>query len=109
LKSAVEYPKIIATKIVKELKANRISGLFSEKPFNNLKISPIGVVPKKEQGEYRMIHHLSNPRNTGTSINDQIPSDFTEVSYENIVDAISIIKSQGRHTYMAKTDICSAF
>jgi hypothetical protein len=34
-------------------------------------ISPIGVVPKKEVGQYRLIHNLSNP--TDKSINDHIP------------------------------------
>jgi len=109
LKSAKEHPEIISRKLAKEVQAERINGPYDKQPFAEFKVSPIGVVPKKESGDFRMIHHLSYPRHTGTSVNGQIPPDFTEVSYENVDDAIQIIKSLGRNSYMAKTDICSAF
>lgn len=109
LKSALEFPEIVTAKISKELEAGRIAGPFKEKPFANFKISPIGVVPKKEPGEYRMIHHLSYPRNSGNSVNENIPSEFTRVSYETVDTAVSIINQLGRGAYMSKTDIQSAF
>jgi hypothetical protein len=39
-------------------------------------ISPIGDVPKKEEGQYRLIHNLSYP--TDKSINDYIPDELKQ-------------------------------
>ena len=56
-----------------------------------------------------MIHHLSYPRHSGQSVNANIPSDFTHVSYETIDRAIAVLNQLGRNSYMSKTDIQSAF
>ena len=77
LKSALELPHIIDNKIKKELTLQRIAGPFASPPFPNLHISPLGVVPKKQHGSYRLIHHLSHP--TGSSINDNIPQELCTV------------------------------
>lgn len=69
--------------------------------------SPLGIVPKKNPSEFRLIHHLSFPR--GSSINDSIPSEVSSVVYATINDAISVLKRMGRVCFMAKTDIKSAF
>ena len=61
-----------------ELAAGRIAGPFSETPFPNIQVSPLGLVPKKAPNEFRFIHHLSYPE--GNSINDYIPSQFCTVS-----------------------------
>ena len=76
-------------------------------PFVNLHISPIGVVPKNELGQYRLIHHLSYP--TDTFINDHIPDELKTVLYSSIDDAIEIILNLGPNATMAKTDISNAF
>jgi hypothetical protein len=47
----------------KEVTAGRASGLFEERPLPNIQVSPLGLVPKKNPGEFRVIHHLSNPEN----------------------------------------------
>lgn len=107
LRSAKEQPEILAAKLDKELCSGRIAGPFSRPPFHNFISSPLGIVPKKKQGEYRIIHHLSYP--DGSSVNDFIPEQFSSVKYASISDAISLIKSLGRACYMAKTDIKSAF
>jgi hypothetical protein len=107
LRSAKEHPNILAAKLEKELCAGRIVGPFSRPPFDNFISSPLGVVPKKTPGEFRLIHHLSYP--DGSSVNDFIPDHFSSVQYASIGDAIALIKSLGRACYMAKTDIKSAF
>ena len=76
-------------------------------PFVNLHFSPIGVVPKKEVGQYRLIHHLSYPKDN--SINDHIPDVLKTVQYSSINDAIEIILNMGSNANMAKTDISNAF
>jgi hypothetical protein len=42
-----------------ELSAKRIAGPFSHAPFNPFAVSPLGLVPKKEHGRFRLIHDLS--------------------------------------------------
>ena len=72
-----------------------------------MKLSPLGVVPKRQEGQYRLIHHLSYPRASGWSVNGGISKEHTPVSYAGIEDAIAVIKRLGRG--FAKTDIKSAF
>lgn len=64
----------------------QIAGLFSLSPCSvpNLRVSPLGVVPKKTLGEFRLIYHLLYPR--GASIKDAIPppSEFCSIKYASI-------------------------
>ena len=107
LKSAREQPHIVTAKINKERAAGRIAGPFPLPPFSNFRCSPLGIVPKKDPSEFRLIHHLSYPK--GSSVNDYIPDEFASVRYASISDAISVIKTFGAGCFMAKTDIKSAF
>lgn len=107
LKSALDQPDILKNKLDKEREAGRIAGPFNKPPFKQLHCSPLGVVPKKNPGEFRIIHHLSYPN--GSSINDFIPEHQSSVKYASISDAITLIKQAGEGSFMAKTDIKSAF
>ena len=107
LKSALSQPDIVTSKINKERAAGRIVGPFNSPPFPLFRCSPLGIVPKKDPSEFRLIHHLSYPR--GSSVNDCIPAEFSSVHYASIKDAISIIKKTGAGCFMAKTDVKSAF
>ena len=103
-----EKPEEVQKKIQKEIDLGRIEGPFKEPPFQScFIISPIGVVPKSEPGQYRLIQHLSYPEKT--SINDGIAEEFKTVGYASIDDAISKIKIHGSQALMCKTDIDSAF
>ena len=107
LKSAFDHPQIVKTKIEKEVELGRIVGPFSSPPFQNFRCSPIGVVPKRTPGEFRLIHHLSSPR--GSSVNDNIDRDECTVAYSSFDDAVALVVSLGQHAYMGKADIKSAF
>ena len=107
LQSAVQNPGVVDRKIEKEIDADRIAGPFSSPPFSPFRVSPLGVIPKKTPGEYRLIHHLSYPR--GSSVNDFIPDEFSTVHYATISDAIRMIQAAGKGCYLAKTDIKNAF
>ena len=107
LKSALEQPQIVISKIHKEREAGRIAGPFALPPFPNFRYSPLGIVPKKDPSEFRLIHHLSYPN--GSSVNDSIPEECCSVRYASIDDAIFVIKQTGAGCFMAKTDIKSAF
>ena len=106
LPSADQNPLAVEEKLKKELALGHLAGPFPSPPFVNFCISPLGVVPKKTPGEYRLIHHLSFPK--GLSINDGI-SEFSSITYSNIQDAIENTKLAGRGCYLAKTDVKSAF
>lgn len=107
LLSVQQHENIVAEKLQKEVSLGRIAGPFNFLPFSNLQCSPIGIVPKKEINEFRLIHHLSYP--DGASINDFIPDELCSVSYTTVDDAIKQIKKLGKNCLLAKTDIASAF
>ena len=65
---ALDNPEAVDAKLQKELEVHRLAGPFQSPPLSPFLISPLGLVPKKVQGEFRLIHHLSFP--TGFSVND---------------------------------------
>ena len=73
LLSATQKPEAVADKLSKEWSLGRIAGPFLERPFSSLRISPLGLIPKKTPREFHLIHHLSFPH--GDSINSCIPND----------------------------------
>ena len=79
LLSAIQNPEAVESDAIieKEIAAQRLAGPFSSPPFSHFRISHLGLVPKKTEGEFRLIHHLSFPR--GSSLNDGISSEFTSV------------------------------
>jgi len=107
LLSALQNPRVVSAKLSKELEAHRLAGPFSSPPFPIFRISPLGLVPKKVKGEFRLIHHLSYPR--GSSLNDGISSEYTTVSYAIVENAIGLIKSVGPNCFLAKTGVKNAF
>ena len=107
LLSAIQNPEAVDAKLDKEIAAHRIAGPYSSPPFPQFRISPLGLVPKKTEGEFRFIHHLSFPH--GSPLNDGISSEFTSVSYATVEDAIHTIRTVGHGCFMAKTDIKNAF
>ncbi|VDI82365.1 Hypothetical predicted protein [Mytilus galloprovincialis] len=93
LKSAIERPDILLQKIKKEIDAGRVAGPFKFRPIPTLRISPLGLVPKGKDGQFRVIHHLSYPENS--SVNDFIDPKKCSVVYSNIDDAVDVIKLYG--------------
>ena len=96
LRSAIALQSVLAEKINTEVNAGRVAGPFTEKPFDNLIISPLGLVPKKctdtnasQTKHFRMIHHLSYPE--GDSINDFIDQKVASVQYTSFDEAVSMI------------------
>lgn len=50
---------MVRQKLLKEVEAGRMKGQSEFSHFENFRVSHIGVVPKKEPNEFRIIHHLS--------------------------------------------------
>ena len=107
LPSALANPTVVDQKLAKELSALRLAGPFTAAPFHPFRVSPLGLVPKKTIGEFRLIHHLSFPR--GSSVNDGIATENTSVHYATVADAIRLIKLAGPGCFLAKTDVKNAF
>ena len=106
LQSALENVHILRDKIQSEIAAGRVVGPFQHPPFPNCQVSPLGLIPKKN-GDFRIIQHLSAPE--GSSVNDGIPKEFCSVQYQNIDDAVALVKKFGRNCLLSKCDIQSAF
>nr|XP_034965330.1 uncharacterized protein LOC118082278 isoform X1 [Zootoca vivipara] len=106
-KSVREMPDVARKKINKEIRANRIAGPFPFPPMQDLHVSPLGIVPKKNPGEFRLIHNLSHPK--GFSVNDGIPQELCTVKYATFDQAIKLIRKFGKGALLAKCDIESAF
>lgn len=108
LKSAYNFEQVTEEKIFKEVKLGRIAGPFSERPLKNLRLSPIGVVPKNSQSsDFRLIHHLSYPN--GKGVNNFIDHDLCTVQYTSFDTVLDKIADLGKNSLLAKMDIRSAF
>ena len=107
LLSALQNPNAVNEKLNKEINLGRIVGPFNTWPLPSLRISPLGLIPKKTPGEYHLIHHLSFP--FSKSVNFHIPKIVSSVHYASIHDAVRLIRRTGRGCELAKTDIKNTF
>lgn len=51
---------MVEQNLAKEITLGRMAGPFETIPFPTLRVSPVGLVPRKD-GDVRLIHHLSYP------------------------------------------------
>lgn len=86
LPSIFLHPDIVSVKLLKEVTEGRIAGTFSKLLFPHFRISPLGIIPKKEPNTFRLIHHLSYP--IGLSLNDDIDPAYCSVQYSSFDDAL---------------------
>ena len=77
-------------KVMKEVKLKRYAGPFDTIPFKNYIQSPIGLVPKDNGKDVRLIFHLSYPRGSGLSVNKNMPTKLSSVKYPDFNDAIQL-------------------
>ena len=106
LKSAYDHQSSLLEKLYKEVDLGRIVGPFEKPPFENLHVSPVGLVPKSDGG-WRLITHLSFPE--GASINDGIDAKFCSVQYTSFDRVTDMIYSLGTSALIAKRDLKSAY
>ena len=98
--SAVIHSGVVAAKLHDEIAMNRIAGPFDIPTPANCIPSPLGVVPKKASGEFRLIHNLSFPRDN--SLNSHTHKSHTDVHYELIDHCVSSIRSIGQTVSLRK-------
>ena len=106
-KSVRENEQQVFDKVIDGVHLGRIAGPFVSKPFQNFHVSPLGRVPKKEQGQFRIIHDLSQPQ--GNSVNDFILDEYATVRYETFDDVVKLILEKGPGALIAKCDVADAF
>ncbi len=104
--SALANPDIAKSKIDREVVLGRIGGPFPLQSQQQVVISPLALIPKREPGKFRLIHDLSFPK--GESINSTIPREFTTVHYDSIDNVISLVKRCGERCLMSKSDLSEA-
>ena len=93
-------------RLAKEIAKGGVAGPFQSRPMPTLRVSPLGVVPKKTEGEFRVNHHLSYP--TKNSVNDYIDDALCSVNYTKFDEAINMVHRLGRGAFFAKSGIKSA-
>ena len=93
-------------KLDKEIIMGRVLGPFSEKPISTLRISPIVLVEKLDNG-WRLIKHLSYPNQF--SVNHFIDKDLCAVKYTSFDGVIDMTSELGKSGKIAKLDISEAF
>ena len=105
--SVTNNPSHVSSKLAYELSLNRIAGPFPSPPFKNFITSPLGLIPKRNSPDFRLIHDLSFPHDN--SVNSHIDKALTSVYYQTLDDCVSVILSLGRGALVAKADLKDAF
>ena len=107
--TAQDQPNVVTANLMKEVALGRVAGPFPTPPFPNFQVSAIGLVPKKHSDRFRTIFHLYFPKSGVTSINHFISKGDYSLHYITIDNVIKGILHLGKGSYLAKTDIESAF
>ena len=106
--SATCNEQIVTDYLKAEQDAGRIVGPLPAAILPQVKVSPIGLVPKQSQpGKFRMIVDLSYPRQH--SVNSGISEDLASIVYARVDDAVACIQRLGHGTILAKLDLQSAY
>ena len=101
---------VLWNKVMKEVKEKCYAGLYpiTKPPFDCFIQPPIGLVPKDNGKDTRLIFHLSYPH-SGRSVNSDTPWDICKVKYSEFDNAIRRCIHQGTGCYISRSDISSAF
>ena len=111
LQSALRDPEFVATAIQTELTQGYMIGPFTDPPFDNYRVSPLGVATGKYSGKKRLILDLSSPHEEHyvQSVNSYIDKTDYSLQYVTIDHAIDIIVKLGRGALLTKVDVKDAF
>lgn len=105
--SANKQPEAVEEYFRKEQEAGRVTAWMTNPPFSHMRVQPIGVVPKTDDGKvtgYRIINDYSWGEE---SVNGFIKKIYVE--YAAFEDIVNMILSAGRGAFLSKFDVKSAF
>ena len=101
---------VLWNKVMKEVKLGRYAGPFAEIPFEEHYIqSPIGLVPKDNGTDSRLIFHLSYPKRGNKSVNANTPAELCTVTYPDFNQAIELCLKEGKNCKISRSDMKAAF
>ena len=97
--------------INQECQKGYLYGPFDQLPFENYRVSPLGLAIGKYSGKKRLIVDLSSPHDDPlhASINELIDKEACSMTYVRLDDAIKAICQVGKGALMSKMDISDAF
>ena len=107
MKSAKEHVDIVDKYIGSECDKKRLLGPIQRSKYPQVQISPFGVMPKSEPGQWRLLVDLSSP--AGGSVNDGINKEWCLLTYMTIEDMAARVVRLGRGALMAKFDLKSVY
>ena len=105
--SAFENRDQVRGYISEERGEGRLVGPLDQSLLPQVHNSPIGLVPKSQPNQWRMIVDLSYPN--GHSVNDGIDRELASLSYASVDDAVRLILLLGRGTQLVKLDLEKAY
>ena len=98
-------------KVMGEVEKGRYAGPFEDPPFEFYIQSPIGLVPKDQGKNTRLIFHFLYPR-SGDSVNSKTLENLCKVVYPDFNQAVVLCLKAGathRAVFSGKSDMQSAF
>lgn len=109
--SARKDPDTTTRLLIDEVSKGYMIGPFHEPPFEVFRINPLSLAEKKYSGKKRLVVDMSSPHDDGDfpSINSLICKEDFRLSYVKIDEAIKIIQTLGRGSWLCKTDLVDAF
>jgi hypothetical protein len=108
----LEKKKTFVTQaLAQEVESGFMVGPLDCLPWEQSRVSPLGVATGRYSGKKRLILDLSSPHDKEgvLSINDHIDKTKFSLEYTTVDDAIRIIKQLGKKTGLCKFDIKTAF
>src|SRR6185312_14388212 len=107
--SAQQQAAFLDEQISAEQSKGRTSPWFSQAPFTNMRIAPVGVIPKRENGKqvgWRLIYDASYPLG-GNSVNAFINK--IQCACAGFERALELLALAGPNAWLLKWDVKSAF
>ena len=108
LKLNVGNETILWNKVMKEVGLGRYAGPYEKPSFEYYIQLPIGLVPKDNGVNARLIFHLSYPR-SGDSVNSGTPKELCSVQYCEFDEAIKRCIEEGVGCFISHSDFSAAF
>ena len=106
--SAREFAQQVGDIIDTDLHMGRLYGPFTDSPFVNYVISPLGAFLKRDSSKVRLIHDLSYP--AVGSVNASIDPDDYSLQYTSVDDAVALcIKYKPKIPFLAKIYLMDAY
>lgn len=102
LKSVQGLQQVVRDKLAKEVREGWMLDPLMAPPLQRLRISLLGVMPKKTPEEFQLIHHLLYPK--GASVNNAIPEHLCSVRYTTFDAAVAMVQECGPGAELAKCD-----